>query len=404
MKQRLKGVGVLLISFLVVIFSVGLFLYTLKPEIGGILRLEQESPESVQQIVEICKKSFNWRDCYGKQLAMVNYRLSLTQTLKFLEEIKGLDGRTRDCHLIAHRIATSEVEKNPSSWIDIFNFVDQTTCNNGFVHGVLEGRSKFDSDLVLDEKTIPQICSQIEERTSARVGKMREGADDACGHIMGHILLAQENGVMKEAVNVCTKLQAGVRRNCFDGIFMENITRENLEAHEVAQRFELTREASIGLEENCKQYEGEAGLSCWRELAHIYTPVTDNNPKEVYSLCYQSENKDYAFECFMHSINLMVLSDGYSDQNLADTCREYWSIKEKTERCVSRTIMPLIGSSVDFVDRAVIFCKAQPKAYQQFCYTKIGQEIAPRVKDNDTRLELCKKVPNEFLNSCLLRD
>jgi hypothetical protein len=351
--------------------------------------------------VEICESSLNWRDCYGKQIAQFNYRMDLKETLEVLKEIEKLDSKTRDCHLISHRIATSEVDKAPEKWLDIFNYVDQTTCNNGFVHGVLEGRSKYDSSLVLNEKTIPEICSQIEERTSARVGKTREGADDACAHIIGHILLAQEDAQTKTAVEICKKIPEDIMTGCFDGVFMENITRENLEAHGLTGKLEFNKETSIELEDNCRGFEGTAGKSCWRELAHIYTIITGNNPTEAYELCYQSENSDYAKECYMHSINLMVLSDNYSDQDLADTCKEYWFAEKEAKSCVSRTLTPLLGSSVDFVDRAIIFCDSQPISYKQFCYTKIGQEL--KVRTNQEKLgELCQKVPEEYFKNCML--
>lgn len=383
--------------FLIVLLSLLFFLAALRPEIVELFKTP------AQNIVDICNDNLDWRDCYGKQIAKVNYQLKFPQTLKILEQIEQLDGKTRDCHLIAHRIATSEVDKSPKDWIKIFDYVDQTTCVNGYVHGVLEGRSKYDSSLDLDEKTIPDICFQIENRTSVRVGKLREGADDACAHIMGHILLAQEDAVIKNAVETCSKVPSNIRRSCFDGIFMENITRENLEAHQVAQKFALTKAASLGLEENCKQYTGEAGRECWRELAHIYTSFTDNDPNQVYPLCYQNKNQDYARECFMHSVNLMILSDNYSDSNLADTCKNYTGNQNEAKNCISRALAPLLGSSVDFIDRAAIFCNSQPKEFQQFCYTKVGQELKPRVP-LEKRTQLCEKVPTEFLNYCLLKN
>src|SRR3989344_3246278 len=127
------------LSGLVVLLSLLFFTLALKPE------LSRKIPvlESAQNVVSICKDKLNWRDCYGKQLALINYRLKFPLTLKILDQIKQLDGKTRDCHLIAHRIATSEVDKSPKDWIKIFDYVDQTTCTNRYVHGVLEGRGKY---------------------------------------------------------------------------------------------------------------------------------------------------------------------------------------------------------------------------------------------------------------------
>lgn len=392
LRLEVAGVAIFLLSSL-------FFLLAIKPEIYDFSNLLPSDSEA-ENIVQMCKQSINWRDCYGKQIAQFNYRADLKETLEVLKEIEKLDSKTRDCHLISHRIATSEVDKSPKEWIKIFDYVDQTTCNNGFVHGVLEGRSKYDSSLVLNEKTIPEICSQIEERTSARVGKTREGADDACAHIIGHILLAQEDAKTEIAVEICKKIPQDIMTGCFDGIFMENITRENLEAHGLTGKLEFNKETSIELEDNCRRFEGSAARSCWRELAHIYTIITGNNPTEVYELCYQSENPEYAKECYMHSVNLMILSDNYSDQDLGDTCKEYWAAESESKSCISRSLTPLLGSSVDFIDRAIVFCQSVPQQHNEFCYTKIGQELKART-NQVKRTELCQKVPEQYFKNCM---
>lgn len=388
-------------SLLLIFISACFFVSALNWDVLKRLRVDEEYKLAiVHSIVSDCKNNFNWRDCYGKQIARVNYRLKFTDSLDILNEIQRQDDKTRDCHLISHRIASSEVEKKPGDWIKIFDYVDQTTCNNGFVHGVMEGRSRFESGLLLNEKTIPDICNQIQKRISRRLGETLNGADDACSHIIGHILLAQEGGVVDRAIDMCSKIPADIKAGCFDGVFMENITRENLEAHEIAKRFTITKDASILLEEVCKTYFGEVAMSCWRELAHIYTVLGKYEPSNVYDLCYQAENKQNANECFMHSINLMILSEGYSSKNLADTCRNYWSTEEGAESCITRSLFPLLGSSVDFIDKAVIFCDSQPTKYKAFCYTRIGEELKPKLTQ-DKRILLCQKMPKEFLQDCL---
>jgi hypothetical protein len=348
----------------------------------------------------VCQRSNDWRNCYSRELAKVNKKQDLNETLSALKEVNKIDPKTRDCHILAHGIASSEVEKDPQKWIDIFNYVDQTTCTNGFIHGVLEGRSKFDSSLVLDKYTIPQICEQIDLKTSPRIGQAREAADDACAHIIGHILLAQEDAVVKKAVDTCATLHEGIRNACFDGVFMENITRDNLESHEVAKKFALTKSAAIGLEENCKKYSGDEGLSCWRELAHIYAPITNNNPLEVHTLCYQSPHKEYAQECYLHAINSMITFEKYSGVDLTNTCKPYFENEAETNQCIARSLSPLLGSSVEFIDRADIFCNAVPEQNKHFCYSRIGEELK-RKTSYEKRKILCQKIPEVYVNLCL---
>lgn len=390
--------------FIYVFFTISVFLSLIFLILVLNLKVNNTEPgdkvvSNSLRVIQKCKFVRNWRDCYGKELAQINYRVRFSATLNILDKVEELDPKTRDCHLIAHRIALSEVDKSPKNWINIFDYVDQTTCVNGFVHGTLEGRSKYDSNLVLNEKTIPEICSQIEQRISARA-EGKKGSDDACAHIMGHILLAQDYAKVDAAVDKCAKLPEPLRVTCYDGVFMENITRENLEAHEVAKSLTLNKATSLELEEDCRKYDGDIGRECWRELPHIYTVIAKNDPNEIYSLCYQNSKKDYARECFMHAINLMILSDNYSHRDLADTCKNYWQDTTQAKNCIFRSVNPLLSSSVDFIDRASDFCSLQPQIYRKFCYTGIGKEIKARTT-SEKGASLCSKLPKEFINDCL---
>lgn len=392
---------ILTLSGIITLFSILLFTTILRPElIDRIKLLFVTQKEYAENIVSICQNNLNWRYCYGKQIAGINYRLSFPETLQVLEQVKNLDNKTRDCHLIAHYIAASEVEKKPENWINIFNYVDQTTCINGFIHGVLEGRKRFDPDLILDETTIPQICDQIEQKTSVRIGKVREKADQACSHIIGHILLVQEYGNINNAIRICSRMPQSIRRHCLNGVFMENITRDNLEEHGIAKKFDITEEASLKLEELCRQYQGEVGLNCWRDLAFVYTYLAKNDPDQVFQLCNRTSNESYAQACYINAVNLMVLSKDYSEQNFADTCRNYWKNPKVTQDCIITALSSMLGSSVDYINQATNFCNAQPQQYQGFCFVTIEQEITSRTSPAK-RSSLCKDVPKQYLANCI---
>jgi|SRR3989344_2667370 len=356
-----------------------------------------------QNIVGYCKNDLQWRDCYSKKIAELNHQIIFRDTVKVLEKVKQSDKKTLDCHLIAHRIATSEVEKSPKDWIKIFDYVDQSTCINGFIHGVLEGRSRYETGFLLDENSIPSICGQIEKKTSLRINNVREQADEACSHAMGHILLVQENGNIDSAIKICSKVPNDIRRDCHNGLFMENITKENLVAHGIAKKTPYTKSLMLEIEKKCQQYKGDAGRSCWREMAHLYTAYTNNSPQQVHQLCYQMENKDYARECYLLAVNIMTLSQEYSDQQLADTCKDYWKNETKdAEACTRRAIRSLLGSSINFIDRAITFCEAHPAELKKYCFVNIGEELSPRT-DLDKRDELCQKVSKDFLSLCATR-
>lgn len=393
----LAGIFILLLTLLVGFF------FLLFPQIVKPSAPQSVISDSAKKIINSCKSGGDWRTCYGQQIGQLNKTIEFPDTLRVIDELKKTDKRTRDCHLIAHWVSLSEIEKAPKKWAEVFNYVDQTTCTNGYVHGVLEGRNRADPNFKINKQVIIDTCERIDEITSKRSGSQEGGSDDACGHIMGHMLLAENNGNIPETIKVCGGLDQNLRKSCLQGLFMENVTRENLEVHQVAEKLKFTEDEADNLMKLCKSYDGEAGESCWRELSHIFTIISGLKPEKSYEYCYSGSDPAFNKECYLHAINLIVLSPRYSIADLENTCKPYLNDSESLKVCISRTISPLIGSSVDFTDRAINFCGFIPLESKGYCYDRIGQYLKSKV-NLDKRIELCKRAPAKFFKHCLAQN
>ncbi|EKD90980.1 MAG: hypothetical protein ACD_30C00054G0027 [uncultured bacterium] len=360
--------------------------------------IAENFPKQALGIKEFCLQNKDWRRCFGEQLAAFNKDHALKETLVILKEIQKIEPKVNDCHFIAHFISSSEVEKAPDKWLDVFNLVDQTTCNNGYIHGVMEGRARFDPDFEIKASVIPATCQAIEERINQRLGKTN-GSDDACAHIMGHILLAEVGGNVDKAVQECSGVEKTYKISCYQGIFMENILRENLIVHEVAKPLPKTDDSARQIASICPTFEVDARGACYRELSHIYTLIT-NDPQRVYKYCQASPNKDEARECYFHALNLMVLSDKASDNDLAVYCQNFKGDDKNIKSCISRIIQPILGSSLSLITEASAFCQVQEGIYRDYCFQRIGQKLK-NVKDRAKVRELCQEVPQQFKDICL---
>jgi hypothetical protein len=181
---------------------------------------------------------------------------------------------------------------------------------------------------------------------------------------------------------------------------MENITRENLEIHGVAKKIQFTAETAKEFENICNKYNGDIGKNCWRELSHIFTSLSKNKPQGSYDFCYLNSNKDYAFECYLHAVNLIIMSPGYSDRDLENTCKNYWDNSDRLTLCMSRALGSLINSSVGFIDRAESFCAYIPSANKDRCYNILGSILKKKVSESE-RIKLCGGIPSEYQQYCL---
>ena len=192
--------------------------------------------------------------CYSKKFGELSQRESLQTNLAVLTQLEQIDPNARGCHSIAHTITFFVLEKNPDSWQEMLNQVSSNRCSGGFVHGVLEAHSRFDKNFVLNEKTIPEICSLLPEGEE----------EHNCSHILGHILLATNEGYISSAVGVCQKIPQALRNECLGGVFMENMTLDNLIAHGIVE-IHLNWNLEIGLFEYldwyCEKYRKQVIVS-----------------------------------------------------------------------------------------------------------------------------------------------
>ena len=377
------------ISVLAIIFSIGLFTYSVNPER---FRLSDRFQISAENIINNCNEEFNWRDCYGEQLGRLSGRMGLPETLKVLNEIMVRDARANDCHIISHEIAAAEIKKDPDNSLAMLKFVDQDMCMGGYIHGAIEGKKLFDNSMKIDETTIPEICNSIQEATGNK-------NIDPCAHVMGHILLVESGADLKKASAICDKLpSAAMQAYCNNGMFMENITRTNLATHGFNEQFFVTDANANLVEEKCEEFEGIARTSCWRELAHMYVDLAYNDLGAVWSFCSRASTENDRDECYIHSFNSVLPLANFDSNQLTKICSRMGDDPKRLSRCYSWAISTLILSSKNLAGRAIEVCEASNN-FKENCYKVLGEKLA-RVSTLSERQLVCSEVEDEYKNSC----
>jgi hypothetical protein len=351
--------------------------------------------KDAESVFSLCQGDRRWRYCYGDQIGKLVKQSNFSYALDVLKEVENLDAKTQDCHLISHKIASEEVAKDPERWFLMFEKVNQDICSGGFIHGALEGRMRFDSSFEITERTIPEICDVIKKYT----GKEN---DDPCAHVLGHILLAEKYGSIDEAQAVCKNLPNRYKSSCLNGMFMENITRDNLAEHEIAGHIEINRESASKVEELClKQSNITASESCWRELSHMYVTLAKWVPEDIYNFCQAAPNAKLIDECYIHSFNETAVAGSLSNEQMGGLCKPYLKDSKKMESCMGRVTRMMLTNSTKFMSRAVDFCGVfNTPEIKTTCFRRIGFTLDKIVKEAEHK-KLCAYVPQEFENYCL---
>lgn len=382
-----------LISSLIIIFSLTLLAVTLDFSKFLPVGVQQESKtSSAQRITAFCQDKADWRKCYGEQLGALNKNQTLPDTLKTLALVENLDKKTMDCHLISHRIASSEVEKNPQDWVSIFKYVNQEMCLGGFIHGAIEGKKRFESSFEVNEDSIPKICEAINIAT-------REKQYDACSHVLGHILLAEIGGDLKKGTEICNKLPGELKTPCNNGVFMENITRDNLVDHGLAKHIQFDGDSVNMVEKTCRQFSGIAGTACWREISHLYAGLVNNNLERMWKFCSHAKNTNDRDECYIHSFNSLLPIPDFDESQLATICSPLEFDSIKFDRCYSWAIYNFMNNSIIVNNRAIVLCNLAVEDYKKKCFAMLGQRLAKVYSLSDSQ-NFCKEVPAQYKTSC----
>lgn len=382
--------SLLLISATLVFIGIGFSLnksFLLKKPQDG----QELARKEAQRIFNECG-SKRGEFCYSEKLSDFVKTHDLDLALKVLSALENVDQQVRGCHLIAHAITLAETSKNPEKWKDILAQVDSQSCSGGFIHGVIEAKSRLDSNFVLNETSIPELCFYVAETKG-------QGGEFNCAHIIGHILMAEENGNIPKAIEICGKVSEKLQYECFSGVFMENETRDNLVAHGIAQRLPWNKKTTEDQEKLCREYQGLAGQACWREISHMYAFISQDNPVSVFELCSRAQDELSRKECYSHGIGIMTASNRFDLGYMKDLCAPFFDDEQKLEGCFTHAINSLMYSSPKFTDRAIRLCSDIPDKQQQACFQKLGDALGTRVLQ-DERIDLCKGAPEKYKDIC----
>ncbi len=347
----------------------------------------------VESAVAKCKELPDWRNCYGYKLAEYLKKDDLEYSIEVLNRVEDVDPKTQNCHIIAHKLAAAEMEKDPEKWGEIVKRVDQSFCNYGFIHGVIEARARFESEFEVNPKSIEEICSIISKSSRIR------GADQSCGHIMGHVILADKEGDIAKSIEVCGKIKQKLQYQCKSGIFMENFTRDNLVAHGSGEFVPWDEKTIKSQEEIClSQKESTSASACWYETSHLYNDKYQFQPEKVYQECQKAPTELYRKECYMHSVQTLAEKPNASAQYLLSLCEPFIDNGHYYE-CEGVIIGGYIGSSLRRVGRTFDYCSTVPEKFKSYCYQKIGSLLGMHV-DKKEVAKYCSKSPSEYQKRC----
>lgn len=358
-KNQIKNVVLLLIVISLTFFLVNTY-----------NKKRQESPskstETATNIFKECSGN-NQEECYKKSLIRVAKNNSLTYSTEVLDELQVLEPLVRSCHSLGHSIASSVVENSPNKWLDLIKVIDPKKCSGGFFHGIIEGYSSTNNGQELSAKELGKLCIGLDNFQSK-----------SCAHILGHINLVNTQGNIDKAIEICNQNEdIELKKQCYIGVFMENVTKENLVDHGIEAKREAWNENTIiETEKLCRKYKGDVAFACWGQIGHVYAAVNNDNAKVVRSLCQRANKSDWIENCYLLAVQKMSTTLT-QQKDVNNICNPVSNPLEK-KSCISHAISAMLVTSEQYFDRAKIFCNNQDEIYKTECSKQVEYGISQK--------------------------
>ncbi len=249
----------------------------------------QKSPRiSKNRFLELTRNCENLPNSYAKTTCYKPFFQSVVFTnsgsyaLSLSKELE-LDGVIKDCHLFAHHIGASLLEKHNFDVKKAFNSCSKE-CIQGCYHGVLEdyiSTSNWNPEEVSTRGL--ELCKSITDDKLL----LRQ-----CVHGLGHGLIARKFTALINAVDICKNIESPNHQHaCLGGVYMEY-----MDVFLPLSENELIQLVPKVCDETDSLNNFELSSKCYHAVGQGFMFYSGNDVKKSRELC-KNVKKEFIEEC-----------------------------------------------------------------------------------------------------------
>lgn len=305
-------------------------------------------------------------------------------------------------HVIAHalgRFIVGRRDGDPAVYAECRE-VFQAGCNHGVMEAYFASARAATPDAVAP-RALDSLCDRITRPGAARLVSLE------CAHGMGHGLIVRYRGDVRGALAACDHLtDADARRECHDGVFMENAVRATssadmrvgtaaVEAGAAArQQPPLARRGDPS--SPCNGIDERYRDACWTYQPIIALEEAAGDQRKLIAVCEEAPPA-FRDDCFF-GIGKQATGWWQDERRVAGLCESIAAPGDSA--CVA-------GAADSYLDemwtgdRAMIFCGAVAAARKDACYETVGSRLALMRTDAAPMARECARAEGDFARSCL---
>jgi len=216
---------------------------------------------------------------------------------------------------------------------------------------------------------------------------------------MGHLIFTTQGGQFPPSLAICSQFENTLNKSeCYGGIFMENITRENLVQHDVAQRLSWSEQNARVIEGICSLYPGLPAQACWKEIVHMYASLFRNDADKVFDRCKRAETTSSTEGCWQHGIGIMTAGLRFSPEKTANMCDSAVLPAGFQKTCSLHVVSAMISSSRKNSTNAASFCSLIGEKFKYSCFQRLHLTLNHFQEDLTA---VCSLVEEKYRRVCL---
>lgn len=396
-----KNIFFLIFALLSVCFSVLIFYFSLgeKKPLSFV-----DFPKLAEEVVQKCRNAKYKPDCYDKQIPSLMAKpnlLSMEDAFKVAKEVQKQVNDYGFCHVLGHKIASYETQKDPSKWKEVIARCPSGTCSNGCIHGAFQEKFRADSlppdqvDSIKNELLI--VCRKRPEWNPSGIEQ------GSCYHALGHLNMYLTNADIPKSISLCKELafsESGIDYTnvCFDGVYMQIFQPLEPEDYALVAGKVPAKENLVSF---CSSFDKQSYGSCWNESWPLFSEEL-KNARGAMEYCSQPRsNEDEKSRCFSSLFYRAPIQFRFDSDKSLNYCKDF--PESVRGMCFAQAAQRYVQSEFDMIDKAIDFCQ---KSIQYDPKESCFEELAIRAEFNFQKGSkefntMCSKLPVKWQNQCL---
>ncbi len=406
-KHLIKRTKKIYLPLLLILAVVALVLFSkyksIRPNTNGSFQTLQALVHFAELGVTKCKVAGSQfrQPCYDDYLTSLMdppNNLSMEDVFTVTSEVQKRDDSYWYCHVLSHRVAAKEVDKDPNNWQGVLARCPVDICSNGCLHGAFQERFKADT---LTDQQLADILPQL-KNACENIKDLSKHDRTSCYHGLGHAFMYMTNADLKKSDNLCTQVAIkndgrNYLQTCVEGTFMQVFQPREPEDVALIKNIVPTKDKASDF---CDQFDGQVKAACKRESWVLFKDEIVT-PQGLMKYCSYTteprENRQCLNKMFYSIMSMKQMSEDFMKSLCVKLPRDI------EEHCFADTAGRMITADQALSARAVGICDYAAKFNTaNECYSLMssysGYIFAPGSKAGE---DYCNLFSSDWKGICL---